>query len=108
MQIIPGLPEGKRELVMLSDQKIGVIKSHTREKERQTGEEKRKDAFPELAGSVFKICFGYKGHGPEKKHKPYQYLGDNACHSIHIPSRGQPLHKGFVLQFSFASLTNNA
>ena len=93
---------------MLSYQAIRVIKSHTRKKECYTGEEQRQYAFPELSCPELNICLWQKGHSPKKKHKPYQYLGDNACHIIHIPSKGQPLHNGFVLQFSFASLTNKA
>ena len=95
-------------MLILSDHAIRIIKSHTRKKERQTGEEKRQYALPELAGPELKICLRHKGHSPEKQHKPYQYLGDDASHSVYIPSRGQPAHKGFVLQYSFASLTNNA
>ena len=94
--------------MMLSAHAIRIVKGHTRKKKCQTGEEKRQDTFTELAGPEFGICLRHQGDGPEKEHKPYQYLGDDACHSVHIPSRGQPAHKGFVLQYSFASLTNNA
>lgn len=43
---------------LLSDQAIRIVKSHTRKKERDTGEEKRQDALPELSGPELKIGLG--------------------------------------------------